>query len=87
MTMRSTAVLFVLLLLGLGACRGLEQASQDVTNSFRGTQQDVQHGIRGEPENSGTAPSASASQTAPPRPSAPATAPTQPAPTNSGVNL
>jgi hypothetical protein len=85
--------LLVIAMLGLGAaaigCRSLEGASQDVTNGFRDTQQDLQHGIRGTPDPNAPP---SATSSAQPRPTAPpgavpATPAPQPAPTNSGVTL
>lgn len=82
----AVGVLFLSALLGVltTACRSLEQAGGDLDKGFRDTQQDIQHGIRGEPEHTPPPPSASTAQ---PRPSAPPPAPAAPAPTASGVSL
>ncbi len=91
--MRTAALLVMMAMLGLGVsamgCRSLENAGGDLDRGFRDTQQDLQHGIRGEPDPSGPPPAASSAQPGPPaqpRPAAPPP-PATPAPTNSGVTL
>jgi hypothetical protein len=79
------------LLVGLGAlatgCRSFENAGASLDNGLRNTGQDLQHGIRGEPDPSTPPPPATAAQ--PQQPAQPATpqAPAQPATAASGVAL
>jgi hypothetical protein len=64
----------VVAIAALAGCRTLEGASQSMTNGFRDTQQDLQHGIRGEPEPSDPA---VASAAPPARPAPPPQQPQQ----------
>lgn len=91
--MRTAALLLVMSTLAFGAlavgCRSLENAGSDLDRGFRDTQQDLQHGIRGEPDPSGPPPAASSAP--PARPASPPGTTTgaapAPAPTSSGVTL
>ena len=89
--MRTAAVLVVISMLAFGGlaagCRSLENAGGDLDRGFRDTQQDLQHGIRGEPDPSGPPPAASSAQPPPARTAAPPGPAPAPAPTSSGVTL
>lgn len=74
-------------------CRAFENAGHSLDTGLRDTQQDLQHGIRGEPEPSGPPPAGQPSAQ-PQRAAAPAPAPApaqptpaQPAPASNGASL
>jgi len=87
---RNTAVALAFALLSsavaIAGCKTLEGAGQDINRGLRDTQQDVQHGIRGGPDDDDDKkpkPATSGSAPAPARPAptaAPAAAPSGSAP-------
>ena len=74
-------------------CRSLENAGHSLDTGLRDTQQDLQHGIRGEPDPGAPPPAAAPSAqpqraAAPPPAPAPAPAPAPPpAPASNGTSL